>query len=329
MRIYAGIDEAGYGPLLGPLAITTAVLTLDGPDNPEDPTPDLWARLPKTLCRTRTEARDGRIAVNDSKKIYTPKSGLKHLERGVLAFLALGGDRPDRFDHYLAAVGERRHRNLADLPWYAPSEDAPWQSLPTTITNGEAAVDANALAVGAEGAGIQTHAIRTTLVLADQFNTIARQTRNKANLSFGIIARHLVGLWRRLGERDPQVVIDRQSGRRHYREPIAQCLPEVQIAVIEESDRQSVYRLTGQGRSMTLTFATGADEHHLPVALASMAAKYSRELMMVRLQHWFTRHLPEIRPTAGYGRDGRRFKEEVTPHLAELKIDPDRLWRIC
>lgn len=78
---------------------------------------------------------------------------------------------------------------------------------------------------------------------------------------------------------------------------------------------------------MTVHFQTGAEEQHMPVALASMLAKYNRELLMARLQAYFTRHLPGIAPTAGYGSDAKRFWQEVQPELGRLKIDGRTLRR--
>src|SRR5690606_5725600 len=131
MYIYAGIDEAGYGPLLGPLVVGRCVLAL--PDLPGDAkAPDLWAMLERAVCRTLT-GRKGRIAVNDSKKVHTPSAGLTHLERGVLAFAALGDHLPATLTDWLVYLGDERHA-LPDLPcWYRQADDHPWASLPHAI----------------------------------------------------------------------------------------------------------------------------------------------------------------------------------------------------
>ena len=42
--IYAGIDEAGYGPMLGPLCVASSVFVLDEHDPAGGP-PDLWRLL--------------------------------------------------------------------------------------------------------------------------------------------------------------------------------------------------------------------------------------------------------------------------------------------
>ena len=78
---------------------------------------------------------------------------------------------------------------------------------------------------------------------------------------------------------------------------------------------------------MTVSFETGAEQKHLPVALASMIAKYVRELLMARLNRFFCGHLPELKPTAGYVQDGRRYLAEITPLIEELGLSRSSLIR--
>ena len=66
---------------------------------------------------------------------------------------------------------------------------------------------------------------------------------------------------------------------------------------------------------------------HLPVALASMTAKYLRELAMIRLNRFFREALPEIKPTAGYVQDGRRFLQEVRPVIEDRRLQAAELVR--
>ena len=54
-----------------------------------------------------------------------------------------------------------------------------------------------------------------------------------------------------------------------------------------------------------------------------MAAKFTRELSMRRLNAYFSERLPDLEPTAGYVEDGRRYLAEVKPILAREAI-PER-----
>src|ERR1051326_1133418 len=82
--ILAGIDEAGYGPLLGPLVVGCSAFEIEG--DAMGPLPCLWKRLRRLVSRNRL--RSGRkIQINDSKAVYNPTVGVRELERAVLAVM--------------------------------------------------------------------------------------------------------------------------------------------------------------------------------------------------------------------------------------------------
>lgn len=328
MYVYAGIDEAGYGPLLGPLLVgrfTLAIPRLSRRDLAEPP--QLWQRLSKVVCRSASDS-NGRILVNDSKKLKSKAAGISHLERGILAFAAVGGHQPAHLGRWLDILGETCHQQLDHLPWYAPHDGHPWQVLPHACTNGEIAVARSMLKSTCERIGVEVVDFGGAVVLEDRFNRMVAATRSKAAASFTFVACHLQKIWDRFGEHDPFVVVDRQSGRTHYREPLCMMFPEATIAVESESDERSVYRMTQGNRAMSITFQVEAESQHMPVALASMLSKYTRELFMHRFNTFFTARAPQIAPTAGYATDGRRFLDEITPLLPQWSISPDQLARI-
>ncbi|MCA8981886.1 MAG: hypothetical protein KDC14_17785, partial [Planctomycetes bacterium] len=63
-RIVAGIDEAGLGPLLGPLTFGLTVFEL------EESNEDLWSALDSAVTNEPRRDRE-RLVVADSKKVYT------------------------------------------------------------------------------------------------------------------------------------------------------------------------------------------------------------------------------------------------------------------
>ena len=329
MYIYAGIDEAGYGPLLGPLLVGRFAFAIPKLSADAEP-PHLWQRLSKAVCRNLT-GRRGRIAVNDSKKLTTAAAGIKHLETGCLAFAGLAGREPVALDGWLDALGETSHHTLSALPWYAPSDDRPWEPLPHAVTAGEVAIARNLLRRTAERIGIEAIDMGAAVCFEDRFNQMVSATRSKAALNFTFVAAHLQHLWESLGEHRPTVVVDRQSGRTRYRELLAMNFPETTITVFEESAARSAYRIDAGNQSMRVSFEVEAEQRHMPVALASMIAKYTRELMMARFNGYFRVRLPEltVRPTAGYTADGRRWLEEVETHLPRLGVTREQLCRIA
>ena len=69
-----------------------------------------------------------------------------------------------------------------------------------------------------------------------------------------------------------------------------------------------------------------AEERHLPVALASMFAKYVRELLMGAFNHYWQQVVPGLRPTAGYYTDAMRFLADIDPALAVGRTPERRLF---
>ena len=330
MFVYAGIDEAGYGPFFGPMTVGRCVLAIPKLDHGASP-PDLWARLNKAVCRTLT-GRKGRIVVNDSKKLKTKAAGIKHLELGCLAFASLAD-----LDHadagvWLDAMGETAHRSLSGMPWYTVAEVGPWAELPCAADPGELAIARGLLGNTCRRIGVEVCGLGTAVVFEDRFNRMVAATRSKAAVNFTFVAGHLQHVWQHHAADRPTVVVDRQSGRMRYRELLAMNFPDLEVAVVRETPEHSTYLIeTRPGHpeapAMTIHFQTGAEQHHLPVALASMLAKYNRELLMARFQAYFQKMLPEVAPTAGYGSDAKRFWQEVEPALGRLKIPPGSLRR--
>ncbi len=328
MFIYAGIDEAGYGPMFGPLVVGCSVLGIENHE-PGSPPPDLWEKLHMAVRRDG-RGRRSRIQVNDSKKLYTRAKGLARLEEGVLSFAALGDTRPASLAEWLEAMGDfPADTRLAEMPWYAPGPDCPWDALPQACTADQISIAAAMLRTAAKAAGVRVLDTRAAVVFEDQFNQMVARMRSKAAMSFTFVARHLEKIWNEYGEQRPTVVVDRQSGRRNYRELLALMFDGVEIQVQDESPARSAYFLRRGDRSMTVSFEVEAEVANMPVALASMISKYTRELLMHRFQSWFQQRAPHVRPTAGYATDARRFREEITPVLAELAIEPKRLVRMA
>lgn len=350
MFIYAGIDEAGYGPFFGPMTVGRCVLRVPKLDHDVEP-PDLWARLNKAVCR-RLSGRKGRLVVNDSKKLTTKAAGIKHLEMGCLAFASLMHENPEDVPGdvaaWLDAMGEETHRSLHDMPWYTVAQVGPWAALPVSADAGELAIARAVLRQTCGRIGVEVADLGCAVVFEDRFNRMVDATRSKAAVNFTFVAGHLQHIWREYGEHRPTVVVDRQSGRMRYRDVLAMNFADCEVSVLTETPERSSYRIEGHGptpgtsaqatgeisgatsggqRSMTVMFQTSAEEQHMPVALASMVAKYNRELLMQRFKAYFSKQLPDIPPTAGYGSDAKRFWQDVQPHLERLRLKPRTLRR--
>ena len=122
------------------------------------------------------------------------------------------------------------------------------------------------------------------------------------------------------------VVCDKHGGRSHYHRLLAGHFPDWLVEIRRESQTCSEYRFGPTERRIEFRFEVGA-ERHLPTALASMVAKYLRELAMRAWNDFWCRRVAGLAPTAGYPQDARRFKAAIAAVQRELGIADDAIWR--
>jgi ribonuclease HII len=318
--VYAGIDEAGYGPMLGPLCVACTAFVLERHD-PAEGAPDLWKLLSACVCR-KTNDRRRRVAVDDSKRLKGARDSashpLRHLERGVLGFCP-AGQRVPGTDADLFALLDTE---VPPHPWLASTT-----ALPLGRTFEELSIARARLQRGLQRAAIRCEAMWCEAIDAAELNRRLRETGNKASVNFHAAVRMLDRVWQRWPESHPRVVIDRHGARTSYGQLLERCLPGAAVEVVAETQTLSRYVLRRDGAVLTASFALEGDGRFLPVALASMTAKYVRELLMLRLNRFFCDELPELKATAGYVQDARRYLTEIKPVMRRLKLSPSDLVR--
>ena len=59
-----------------------------------------------------------------------------------------------------------------------------------------------------------------------------------------------------------------------------------------------------------------------------MTSKYLRELAMAAFNTFWQQYVRDLKPTAGYPLDARRFRQQIAAIQAKLGIDDHRLWRV-
>lgn len=320
--IVAGIDEAGYGPLLGPLVVGCAAFELPDADAVGE-LPCIWRRLNKYVSRNRLKSGK-KLHVNDSKLVYSPGHGLKELERSVLALATTWQGWCDDLETLLTRVAGHAVSDLPEYDWYraGPSERFPVEQdgLPIKLF-------ANALLAHMRQSSTNCVHMAARVVFERQFNRMVNATRNKSDALFSIAAIHLDHLLREYGSKNLVIVCDRQGGREHYGRLLRQMFEEWELVIDHETPAHSEYHLTCRGNTVRLVFCEKAEASCLPVALASMISKYLREAMMRRFNAYWRHHLPDVQPTAGYYGDGTRFLSDIEPKRRELGIRDEDLIR--
>lgn len=321
MTIVAGIDEAGFGPMLGPLVVSCVAFEL--PD--EQAGECMWSMLSGAVARKASKRRGG-LVVADSKKIFNrkAKNPLQHLERGVLAMLSTYKPAPATLHELAASIAPAAAANkkLESYPWYH-EQDLP---LPHSISATDLSLATNSLSVALSQAGAAVAGIRAELIFPAEFNRLVQATDNKSTLLLSITTSLIARLWAAFPGRQLKIFVDRQGGRMRYRDCLQRIFDGCGLKIVEECETRSAYVISDRGRSGEIEFRVGGENHHMSVALASMTSKYFRELYMGLFNRFWSRHVPELAPTAGYFTDARRFCKEIAPAVRRLGLS-EQLFR--
>ncbi len=320
MTIVAGIDEAGFGPVLGPLVVSAAAFSV-----PDDRAGESMWRMLSGAVTQRASKRPTRIAIADSKKLYgglRGAAGLENLERGVLAMLGTRGLLPQSLAGLLEIVCPPAVIEAQRRRWYEGVNI----SLPRNLSVLEATLAANALDVAMRQADVKLLTIRSEVVFEPEFNRLT-QAANKSVVLFDVTCRLLMRLWQ-TGKKDMLIHVDRHGGRIHYLEPLARAFEGCAFKVIEESADHSAYQMAAGGRTAEIHFHVESERLHMPVALASMTSKYLRELFMRVYNSFWAQQVPGLSPTAGYYADGKRFYQQILPTAETMGIDRQTLYRL-
>lgn len=306
MTLIVGTDEAGYGPNLGPLVVAATIWEAA-----------VDAAEADSACAAAAAAVAG--LWGDSKRIFRGGDGFAALERGTLAGLACcaGGGVPESWAEVLAAV----HAGGGDAAEWEPVADG--LRVPRESESGGCAALAEGAMRTLAAHGLALVAVRCRIVQPRMFNAALAAGLNKSDLLSQVtldLAAAAVGSTATAA----LVWCDRHGGRRRYAPLVSRAFAAPLVQVEEETASHSAYRIAG--RSCRIEF-TVRGESRLPVALASMTAKYVRERAMEAFNTWWCGLTPGLVPTAGYPVDAARWRRDAAAAVQAAGIPWDNLWR--
>jgi ribonuclease HII len=321
MAILVGIDEAGYGPLLGPLVVSGVAFSI--PQNLLKA--DLWEVLHKAVTKDKKK-QAGRLLINDSKKAHAGSKGLDHLLRTVLAAMNTLAQQDTPLHSFrqsqttldlLSLLSPACVDSLKGYPWYRDIANA------APIWPKDCGIAANVLSRTLAENQMSLLWMQTRFLEVGQYNDRIDKIKNKSRVLFAEICSLIYHVLENYsdGSEPVQFLIDRQGGREHYHQELLRMFADMELTILTESETLSSYEMTGSGKRMRLHFTVEADSKYLPVALASMLSKLVRELLMEELNRYFTALMPALKPTAGYWQDGLRFVEDIKPFRVKHPID--------
>lgn len=312
----AGIDEAGYGPNLGPFVMSMVTVRV----RKADVGADLWRRL-ACAVRRAGEAADGRLVIDDSKRVYSPERGLKELEHTLHCLLPRASKAPCTLRQFWQRHSLTRFAALREEPWFRTDGCVPIADLPDHHDSARLLMEQTC-----RHADMQFGEFCFAAVFPRQFNALVARHDSKA----AVPAWALTELLRRLRPSTSEalhVFVDKLGGRNHYQPLLQQVFPDHLVLGREEGAGRSAYRACGSSGDLEIAFEPEADQRHLPVALASMLSKYIREMLMGMFNRFWQEHVPGLRPTAGYPSDARRFYDDIRAARQQLGIADELLWR--
>ncbi|MFQ5501864.1 MAG: hypothetical protein ACE5EQ_06130 [Phycisphaerae bacterium] len=310
--ILVGIDEAGYGPLLGPLVLSAVAFEM----SPELADACLWEVL-RTSVRQTATSRDHRVAILDSKKLHKSKDGIGRLERSVLAVTSAARGMPNDLRTFLGMLRPDVLTQFDAYPWYSGANPA----LPIAANVGGIRIAAQALRRDLDDRSIRLAGCWSEILLEGHYNRLVDRSRNKAIVLLGLVLRLIQRISDAYPDHSLRILIDKQGARSHYGPHLMRAFDDYRLKIVDETDTLSAYELVRGPTRWEVSFSRSGDAHHLPIALASLYSKYQRELLMHCFNRYWSRQAPDVKPTAGYYQDGMRFLKQIQPHLPRLGID--------
>ncbi len=315
--VVVGIDEAGLGPILGPLVVSAAGFSIPSTTNQSD----IWQLLSESISSNKKHLA-GRLLICDSKKAYTPSTGIAFLEKTVLSCLGCIGKTPTSATELIDVLCPDCKNRLARYPWH---KDLSQYRI--KFNHDDIAISAGAFGKNLEKSRMTLMALKSFCFDVAFYNDMIDKVNNKSTVLFMAVCSLIDQIIKGTQHRNYHFVIDRQGGRTKYTRQLRTMFPDMELKVIDENGSISSYQLSTSYKTVKIDFTVKADATFLPACLASMVSKYLREQLMNCINSYFVAKCRQLKPTAGYWTDGKRFINDLKEIAPQIQYDPNQLIR--
>lgn len=305
LKCYVGIDEVGYGPILGPLVIgfIPIVTSLN---------PDKFNREINEFL-----LKNDLIKIQDSKLFFRGRNKHFKLELEILGFLSLFYNPFTYYKEFLR-IFLRNKVMWEKAIWLDPN-----LKVPFFIKEESSSIVLDKRSIYKKCFSTTTSKIRKPWLFQIEpylFNRMLESYDTKSEL----ITYSVCGWVRRFIEihspdYDITFYIGRHGGRKFYQRHLYRFFEKVQI--VEEKDAYSHYRVQLDGLHSNLIFIKDAEKKFPIVALSSMVAKYFRELSMHCFNLFWQKYKVSLKPTSGYIPDALGFMENIKDVVQKLNMN--------
>ncbi len=275
--IIVGIDENGYGPILGPLIITASAFKVEKRE-------DLWRIL--DISRNPDDYPQ-KLIVADSKKLFSRNSLRRRQfgEKTVSIFFSLLFEKlPADSDEFLSKV----LLNFSLFPKLCLESKSRYQlcwgkiSLPLWLKKKDIIKELEGLKKKLKREKVKFVSLKSICICPFQFNKLVKE-KNKSYVNY-LQFEKLIFYFLQKKEKRFFVFADKIGGRKDYFLYLKSgLLKDWDCRILEERKEISSYELKFEKKVAIISFLQKGEEKEFPIALSSLFGKYIREIFIKRI----------------------------------------------
>ncbi|HPO52223.1 MAG TPA: hypothetical protein PK165_05275 [bacterium] len=247
--LYLGIDENGYGPIMGPLVVTGISGTGDNETWPED--------------------------IFDSKRLFSSRSSFSKIEKIALSIFKIAYARfPFTYNELFEQTFECINitsgicwKNFPEIPFSTDKKD-----IEIYATNLHNFLNKN---------NIRLVAIHSQVLCVKEFNNLCRKNLKKDFINYLMFEKII--LKHQKDYNHIAVKAGKIGGRNHYEKFLNNGFCNWEICCKKEDKKVSEYLVNKDSKQIRLSFLNNIESVSFLGVLAGIYGKYIRELFMIAI----------------------------------------------